>query len=154
ETVFESARGGNRSTSEAGPREGQIFRQLEQQQMGRQFTSANGAVRQRVLSALREALTRPNGPLAQLLKFDPEAKIGIRGSTATGRVGNPFKSTLGQPWNSEKFDLDISIVSDKLNKTFGDKIIPLSDFRDTLFGSNPDLFKGLKPGGEGVSIKF
>lgn len=112
----------------------------------------NEILRQRVLAAVREELARgTGGALTGLMKIDPDARIGIRGSTATGMVGNRLKETRGRTWNPKDFDLDLAIISDKFPGVKAP--IPLEQLRNALARSNPELFGGLRPGGSGVSVK-
>jgi hypothetical protein len=94
------------------------------------------------------------GELAAFKALDPNAKIGLTGSSATGRVDNPNKATFGQPINAEKFDLDLFIQSDKLLDQFGPKLRAAPDLRQSLVNEFPEIFGGLKPGKDGLSIKF
>lgn len=75
----------------------------------------------------------------------PDGKIGIRGTTVSGKLHAPVK--LGKPWNPNDFDLDIYIQGG--NIPTGIKF-PISEIRDTLVQRYPALFKGLRPGGEGL----
>jgi hypothetical protein len=94
------------------------------------------------------------GELAQYKTLDPDAKIGLTGSSATGTVGNPNKATFGQPIDPNNFDLDLFVQSDTLLDTYGTKLQAAPDLRQSLVDSYPDLFQGLKPGKDGLSIKF
>jgi hypothetical protein len=89
-----------------------------------------------------------------LRALDPKARIGFRGSSATGKVGNETKLNFGDPINLEDFDIDIFVVSDTLVNQFGDKVIPAAGLRSYLYKTNPLLFEGLRPGGKGVSLKI
>jgi YD repeat-containing protein len=92
--------------------------------------------------------------LAEFRALDPTAKIGLTGSSATGRVGNPNKPTFGQPINMDKFDLDLFVQSDVLLEQFGARLKAAPILRQELVDDFPTLFQGLKPGKEGLSIKF
>jgi hypothetical protein len=94
------------------------------------------------------------GELAKFTKVDPSAKIGLTGSAATGKVGNPNKATFGQPINQDEFDLDLFVQSDKLFEQFGGKLKAAPELRQHLIDHFPDLMQGLKPGKKGLSIKF
>lgn len=109
--------------------------------------------RLQVIEDLKKLISSKHDAIAQLLKFDPTAKIGLRGSTASGTVQNPTKPTVGQPWNPNSFDLDIFVQSDKLYHHFGPDIIPYPLLREYLVKQNPSLFGGLRPGRSGVSLK-
>jgi hypothetical protein len=116
-------------------------------------------------------MREPGGPLDGLKTVDPKARLGLTGSTSTGKVGNPNKPTFGQPWNPDSFDLDLFIESERIfdflkkqGKVIDiidgrevirgvDRVIPLGKLRDLLVRQNPELFKGLKEGGAGVSLK-
>jgi hypothetical protein len=88
------------------------------------------------------------------MKIDPDAKIGLTGSAATGKVGNPNKATFGQPINQDQFDLDLFVQSDKLFGQFGGKLKAAPELRQHLVENFPELMQGLKPGKKGLSIKF
>ena len=105
-----------------------------------------------VHGALRQNLNA--GELANFQTLDPTARIGLTGSTATGRVGNPNKATFGQRIDTTKFDLDLFVQSDLLLEHFGTKLQAAPILRQSLVDDFPDLFVGLKPGKEGLSIKF
>jgi hypothetical protein len=94
------------------------------------------------------------GELGAFKALDPNAKIGLTGSSATGRVGNRNKATFGQPINAEKFDLDLFVQSDKLLEQFGPKLRAAPNLRQSLVDEFPEIFSGLKPGKDGLSIKF
>lgn len=94
------------------------------------------------------------GELAEFRVIDPTAKIGLTGSSATGRVGNPNKPTYGQPIDMQKFDLDLFVQSDVLLGQYGPKLKAAPILRQSLTDDFPNLFQGLKPGKEGLSIKF
>ncbi len=102
--------------------------------------------------ALRQSLDI--GELSQFKRIDPNLKIGLTGSSATGKVGNPNKPTFGQPIDSTQFDLDLFIQSDVLYKQFGDKLRAAPELRQALVERFPELLQGLKPGKKGLSIKF
>lgn len=79
--------------------------------------------------------------LPQLVKLDPKARLGIRGSVAFGiRGGNPNDPNgkpdkLGRPFDARTFDLDVYIVSDKLAGQYGrwaPASGPLGKLRDAL----------------------
>lgn len=106
----------------------------------------------RVHDALRQNAAA--GELADLRAIDPSAKVGLTGSAATGRVGNPNKATFGQPINPGAFDLDLFVQSDTLLEQFGSRLRPAPALRQTLVQQYPDLFEGLKPGKQGLTIKF
>ena len=81
--------------------------------------------------------------------------IDFPGSSASGKVGNPIKDTFGQPINQKSFDLDLFIESDVLYKQYGgSKLYAAPELRKSLVTDYPNLFEGLKPGKEGLSIKF
>lgn len=67
------------------------------------------------------------GELAEYKMLDPNAKIGLTGSSATGTVENPNKATFGQPIDPNKFDLDLFVQSDILLETL---MISLTYLRD------------------------
>ena len=110
----------------------------------------NGAIcRDDVIDALRETLDR-DGFIDTVKLLDSDAIIGLRGSTGTGFKG-PHKGNA--PWDPDRFDLDIFIISDKLG--FGKRRpIGLGDITDDLRSRYPHLFEGLKPGGAGTSVKI
>jgi len=54
----------------------------------------------------------------------------------------------------EKFDLDLFVQSDVLLEQFGPKLKAAPILRQSLVDDFPTLFQGLKPGKEGLSIKF
>ena len=111
------------------------------------------ARRELVIAKLREYLDR-EGPLKNLQLLDPRARIGLRGSTATGIVKNRNNPTIGQPWNPDDYDLDLFIESDLLWTKTGDQAIPLPHVREALARTDPEVFAGLRPGGSGVSVRF
>ncbi|ALV08953.1 hypothetical protein RD2015_4512 [Roseateles depolymerans] len=92
--------------------------------------------------------------LAEFRVLDPTAKIGLTGSSATGRVGNPNKETFGKPINMNEFDLDLFVQSDLLLDQLGGKLRAVPILRQELVNDFPILFKGLKSGKKGLSIKF
>ncbi|RCS56457.1 hypothetical protein [Parvibium lacunae] len=108
------------------------------------ITDLHGAIKQKINV----------GELAEYKMLDPNAKIGLTGSSATGKVGNPNKATFGQPIDPNKFDLDLFVQSDVLLETYGTKLKAAPVLRQSLVDDFPDLFKGLKPGKDGLSIKF
>jgi RHS repeat-associated protein len=85
-------------------------------------------------------------------QIDPNLKSGYTGSFSTGKVGNPTKSTFGQPVDLNNFDIDFWIESDALYKKFGGNLRADPEFRKIL--NNTPGFEGLKPNKQGFSIKF
>ena len=90
--------------------------------------------------------------LPKFRKIDPNLEAGYTGSFRTGTVGNPTKSTFGQPIDLNKFDVDYWIKSDVLFKKYGNSLKADVDFRKIL--SETPGFEGLKPNKQGFSIKF
>lgn len=104
----------------------------------------------------------PESPLARLREIDPDARFGLAGSVARGTVGNPNKvdehgrELFGTPFNTEKYDLDLFIISDKIKDDLrgrAEKVIRAAGVRTHLTSKFPNTFMGLKPGGAGLSIK-
>ena len=90
--------------------------------------------------------------LPKYRELDINLKAGYTGSFKTGFVGNPNKSTFGQPVDLKYFDIDFYIESDVLFKRFGGSLKADTDFRNLL--SETRGFEGLKPNKQGFSIKF
>ncbi|MCG8310270.1 MAG: hypothetical protein MI975_22945, partial [Cytophagales bacterium] len=90
--------------------------------------------------------------LPKYRKLDPNLKAGYTGSFKTGKVGNPNKSTFGDPIDLNSFDVDFWIESDELYKKFGSNVRADVEFRKIL--SETPGFEGLKPNKQGFSIKF
>jgi hypothetical protein len=122
--------------------------------VGRALNASNSL--NKFTSGLHDSLKQSlnAGELARFMKIDPDAKIGLTGSAATGKVGNPNKATFGQPINQDQFDLDLFVQSDKLFGQFGGKLKAAPELRQHLVENFPELMQGLKPGKKGLSIKF
>ncbi len=90
--------------------------------------------------------------LPQFSKIDPNLEAGYIGSFKTGTVGNPNKSTFGQPIDLNNYDIDFYIKSDVLYEMYGNSIKANPQFREIL--SQTPGFEGLKPNKQGFSIKF
>jgi RHS repeat-associated protein len=80
-----------------------------------------GALRTQVISEIQGAVNTQ-----AISKLDPEAVVGIRGSTASG------VKHAGGPWNPNDFDIDAFIVSDKIAATFPKNVW----FRDARFAGS------------------
>jgi len=90
--------------------------------------------------------------LPKFKELDPNLKWGYTGSFKTGKVGNPHKSTFGNPIDLSEFDVDFWIESDVLFEKFGQKLKADVKFREIL--SETPGFEGLKPNKKGFSILF
>ncbi|WP_433958678.1 RHS repeat domain-containing protein [Cytobacillus horneckiae] len=90
--------------------------------------------------------------LPEFRKIDPNLEAGYTGSFKTGTVGNPNKTTYGQPIDLNNYDIDYYIKSDKLYDMYGNSIKANPKFREIL--SQTPGFEGLKPNKGGFSIKF
>nr|WP_321383956.1 hypothetical protein [uncultured Enterococcus sp.] len=90
--------------------------------------------------------------LPQFSEIDPNLEAGYTGSFKTGTVGNPNKSTFGQPIDLTNYDIDFYIKSDVLYELYGNSVKANPQFREIL--SQTPGFEGLKPNKQGFSIKF
>lgn len=90
--------------------------------------------------------------LPKYKEIDPNLKAGYTGSFKTGTVGNPNKSTYGQPIDLSNYDIDYYIKSDILSSTYGNSLKADPEFRAIL--AKTLGFEGLKPNKQGFSIKF
>ncbi|MEB7453630.1 hypothetical protein [Lysinibacillus sphaericus] len=89
-------------------------------------------------------------PAAKKIKeIDPDAKVGYRGSLATGQKG-PHKGNA--PFDPTDFDIDAFIVSDKLASKFpendpwkaGTKIREIRNLQKEIDKSLKDSLEGLR----------
>ncbi|MDR6108457.1 DNA polymerase elongation subunit (family B) [Paenibacillus sp. SORGH_AS338] len=90
--------------------------------------------------------------LPKYKEIDPNLKAGYTGSFKTGTVGNPNKSTYGQPIDLSNYDIDYYIKSDILSSKYGNSLKADPEFR-AILAKTPG-FEGLKPNKQGFSIKF
>ncbi|WDF51269.1 hypothetical protein PQ460_02065 [Paenibacillus sp. KACC 21273] len=70
--------------------------------------------------------------LPKYKEIDPNLKAGYTGSFKTGTVGNPNKSTYGQPIDLSNYDIDYYIKSDILSSTYGNSLKADPEFRVIL----------------------
>ncbi|AKF92340.1 hypothetical protein [Brevibacillus laterosporus] len=82
---------------------------------GKAEGTPKGQTREEIMNTVQETL---NPALKKIKELDPNAKVGYRGSLATGQKG-PHKGNA--PFDPTDFDIDAFIVSDKLASKFQKK---------------------------------